>query len=195
MAIRLLSVLSLDRLADFIFDHVVAPVRETASQTLAALMRVMPAPSIRATHRCLIGMILQSHLASGPQDNQVKGTDGSVVDRRVPGYSWEVRHAGLLGLKYELALQCPSDPTTSKGSDATSSSSETGTGGKHAELPSHPKIIKADPDIAVYDDDVLESNNKEDKSESQVWTYANLVATLPEIVQMVQLGYRSPLPS
>ena len=119
MAIKILSVLSLDRLGDFIFDHVVAPVRETASQTLAALLRVMPQESIQSTHAVLIRMVLQEHLQ--PQSRQGGRSDGDdeeivlvdvkrskdrfAVSREIKGYSWEVRHAGLLGLKYELSLR------------------------------------------------------------------------------------------
>ncbi|KDN53370.1 hypothetical protein K437DRAFT_253065 [Tilletiaria anomala UBC 951] len=107
MAIRLLSVLSLDRLGDFIFDHVVAPVRETASQTLAALFRVMPNVVQRETHACLIAMILQDYLDASPRAaaGASDALDKFAIGRGVKGYSWEVRHAGLLGLKYELALR------------------------------------------------------------------------------------------
>ena len=113
LAIKLLSVLSLDRLGDFIFDHVVAPVRETASQTLAALMRVMDSECMQATHRVLVQMIAQDHLQQQGDDEvkmQIDGDDDEKnkkfkVGRGTKGYSWEVRHAGLLGLKYELALR------------------------------------------------------------------------------------------
>ncbi len=74
MAIRFLSVLSLDRLGDFIFDHVVAPVRETTSQALAALLRVMPAHCVRSTHSVLREMVLQEHLLQDAQGKWARGT-------------------------------------------------------------------------------------------------------------------------
>ena len=102
MAIKLLCVFALDRLGDFVFDQVVAPVRETASQTLACLMPHMPESSILSVHSVLLQMIRQDHAAEGA------ATDfnaGFAAKRGKKGYVWEVRHAGLLGLKYEVVVK------------------------------------------------------------------------------------------
>ncbi|KAJ1024814.1 hypothetical protein NDA16_002854 [Ustilago loliicola] len=102
MSIKLLCVFALDRLGDFVFDQVVAPVRETASQTLACLMPHMPESSILSVHNVLLQMIRQDHAAEGA------ATDfnlGFAAKRGKKGYVWEVRHAGLLGLKYEVVVK------------------------------------------------------------------------------------------
>ncbi|WFD01681.1 TATA-binding protein-associated factor mot1 [Malassezia obtusa] len=95
LAVRLLCVFALDRLGDFVFDQVVAPVRETASQTLAQLLPHMNHELVRQTHAVLLEMIRQ---------DTVKRQDVPGTTRRTE-YVWEVRHAGLLGLKYEVAVR------------------------------------------------------------------------------------------
>ena len=102
MSIKLLCVFALDRLGDFVFDQVVAPVRETASQTLACLMPHMPASSILSVHNVLLQMIRQDHAAEGATTNL---NAGFAAKRGKKGYVWEVRHAGLLGLKYEVVVK------------------------------------------------------------------------------------------
>lgn len=93
-AVRLLCVFALDRLGDFVFDQVVAPVRETASQTLAQLLPHMSDELVRTTHCVLLDMTRQDSLRAA----------GTPVDTK-RGYVWEVRHAGLLGLRYEVAMR------------------------------------------------------------------------------------------
>lgn len=95
LAVRLLCVFALDRLGDFVFDHVVAPVRETASQTLAQLLPHMSSELVRNTHRVLLEMVRQDQVRAA-------GLVGQPGQR---AYVWEVRHAGLLGIKYEVAMR------------------------------------------------------------------------------------------
>ncbi|SPO28928.1 related to MOT1 - transcriptional accessory protein [Ustilago trichophora] len=102
MSIKLLCVFALDRLGDFVFDQVVAPVRETASQTLACLMPHMPESSILSVHNVLLQMIRQDHAAEGAATDL---NAGFAAKRGKKGYVWEVRHAGLLGLKYEVVVK------------------------------------------------------------------------------------------
>ncbi|KAH8924423.1 hypothetical protein BT69DRAFT_1241102 [Atractiella rhizophila] len=91
LATRILCVFALDRFGDFTGDHVVAPVRETASQTLASLLLHMPLSSVVKVNVILIQMIYQDFTTSDPaQDIQ---------------NVWQVRHAGLLGLKYLVAVK------------------------------------------------------------------------------------------
>ncbi|KAJ2931331.1 hypothetical protein H1R20_g5658, partial [Candolleomyces eurysporus] len=78
LSAKFLCVFVLDRFGDFVSDQVVAPVRETVSQTLASLLIHMPRRSML-------------HNGSPPDP------DHTLV--------WEVRHAGLLGIKYEVAVR------------------------------------------------------------------------------------------
>jgi TATA-binding protein-associated factor len=75
---------------------VVAPVRETVSQTLASLLIHMPRRSLRHVHSVLLQMIRQNFAV--PADTKTKND----VER---SHVWEVRHAGLLGIKYEVAVR------------------------------------------------------------------------------------------
>ena len=95
LAVRLLCVFALDRLGDFVFDHVVAPVRETASQTLAQLLPHMTNELVRSTHHVLLEMVRQDSV----REAQLVGREGQRP------YIWEVRHAGLLGIKYEVMMR------------------------------------------------------------------------------------------
>ncbi|KAL4458077.1 hypothetical protein ABPG75_012942 [Micractinium tetrahymenae] len=79
-AIHLLCVLALDRFGDFVSDQVVAPVRETAAQALGAVARPLAPTSLPP----LLAALRQ--LSEHPAE-------------------WEVRHGGLLGLKYVLAAR------------------------------------------------------------------------------------------
>lgn len=94
MAVKLLCVFVMDRFSDYVSDQVVAPVRETATQALAALLIHMPAYSVQHVHDILLDMIRQQFSV----DNNKKRV-------REPAYVWQVRHAGLLGLKYEVAVR------------------------------------------------------------------------------------------
>ncbi|CAJ0752198.1 15832_t:CDS:10 [Entrophospora sp. SA101] len=87
VAIRLLCVFALDRFGDFVSDQVVAPVRETCSQTLGALIQYMTSQSVENVYKILMRMIYQRDFI---------GDKLSI---------WEVRHAGMLGLKYAVAVR------------------------------------------------------------------------------------------
>ncbi|GAA6010257.1 hypothetical protein JCM11491_005414 [Sporobolomyces phaffii] len=88
MVARLSCVLALDRFGDYVSDQVIAPVRETCAQVLAVLLPfISPASSAHAL-RLLVDMVEQRN--SSP--------DGIK-------YAWQVRHSGLLGLKYFVAVK------------------------------------------------------------------------------------------
>ncbi|KAH7927090.1 hypothetical protein BV22DRAFT_1193901 [Leucogyrophana mollusca] len=93
LAAKLLCVFVLDRFGDFVSDQVVAPVRETVSQTLASLLLHMPRRSVTHVHSILLQMIRQDFAPK---------LEGNQDDR---SHVWEVRHAGLLGIKYEVAVR------------------------------------------------------------------------------------------
>eukprot|EP00898_Chlorokybus_atmophyticus_P005845 jgi/Chlat1/6261/Chrsp44S05775 len=78
-AVRLLCVFALDRFCDFVSDQVVAPVRETCAQALGAAFKYMPLALLSYT----LSTLLQ--LQARPE--------------------WEVRHGGLLGIKYLVAVR------------------------------------------------------------------------------------------
>ncbi|EPQ58588.1 SNF2 chromatin remodeling protein [Gloeophyllum trabeum ATCC 11539] len=93
LAAKLLCIFVLDRFGDFVSDQVVAPVRETVSQTLASLLLHMPRRSVLHVHSILLQMIRQNFGA-----DESKANDPHTL-------VWEVRHAGLLGIKYEVAVR------------------------------------------------------------------------------------------
>jgi TATA-binding protein-associated factor len=76
--------------------QVVAPVRETVSQTLASLLLHMPLRSVGHVHSILLQMIRQEFTL--PSKTKPRGKDDQ-------NHVWEVRHAGLLGIKYEVAVR------------------------------------------------------------------------------------------
>lgn len=75
----------------------VAPVRETVSQTLASLLLHMPKRSVTHVHSILLQMIRQ--------DFAVPSTGSGSKYETAKSHIWEVRHAGLLGVKYEVAVR------------------------------------------------------------------------------------------
>ena len=72
-------------------------MRETVSQTLASLLLHMPRRSVLRVHAFLLEMIRQDFPIPAKQMKAAKPTDRAHV--------WEVRHAGLLGIKYEVAVR------------------------------------------------------------------------------------------
>ena len=105
LAAKLLCVFILDRFGDFVSDQVVAPVRETVSQTIASLLLHMPRRSVLHVHLVLLQMIRQDFTL--PTGAKGPGKEKSHI--------WEVRHAGLLGIKYEVAVR--SDVVEAAGAD------------------------------------------------------------------------------
>ncbi|KAJ6547022.1 SNF2 chromatin remodeling protein [Mycena capillaripes] len=107
LSAKCLCVFVLDRFGDFVSDQVVAPVRETVSQTLAALLLHMPRRSVSHVHAILLQMIQQdvpAPLTNGRAGKQkAKGKGGAAEADKT--HVWEVRHAGLLGIKYEVAVR------------------------------------------------------------------------------------------
>ncbi len=93
--------LALQRVRCLTFSiQVIAPVRETVSQTLASLLLHMPRRSVLHVHSILLQMIRQDFPAT-PKPPNGRITRGMTEANHV----WEVRHAGLLGIKYEVAVR------------------------------------------------------------------------------------------
>lgn len=101
LAASLITVLARDRFGDFVGDQVVAPVRETAAQTLSALIVNMPKSSVLEVYSHLTAMVRQDKVKEA-LESQAKLDPASRQGKR--NYYWEVKHAGLLGLKYLAAV-------------------------------------------------------------------------------------------
>lgn len=96
LARRLLTLLTLDRFGDFVGDTVMAPVRETAAQALGILFKFETEAEAAEVHNALVDMVRQSWAKRG------KAAEGLPRGDR---FAWELRHAGLLGLKYEVVVR------------------------------------------------------------------------------------------
>ncbi|XP_069123766.1 TATA-binding protein-associated factor 172-like [Argopecten irradians] len=79
LALRLVCVIALDRFGDYVSDEVVAPVRETCAQTLGVVVRCLETWGVEGVVNILLQLLAQKQ--------------------------WEVRHGGLLGFKYLLAIR------------------------------------------------------------------------------------------
>lgn len=88
LAVRLCTLFALDRFADYVNDTVVAPVRESGAQTLAALLIHLDIDTIIKTFDCLKSLVLQ---------DQNKELD-------LPR-CWEAKHGGMLGIRYFVSVR------------------------------------------------------------------------------------------
>ncbi|KAJ6608621.1 hypothetical protein B0H10DRAFT_1920958 [Mycena sp. CBHHK59/15] len=122
LSAKFLCVFVLDRFGDFVSDQVVAPVRETVSQTLASLLLHMPRRSVSHVHAILLQMIQQD--LSVPLNGTKPKPRAKTAPDAEKTHIWEVRHAGLLGIKYEVAVRSdlfatkPQAKADSDGTDA-----------------------------------------------------------------------------
>ncbi|KAJ1654959.1 TATA-binding protein-associated factor mot1 [Dispira simplex] len=91
IAVRLVCVLALDRFGDFVSDQVVAPVRETCAQTLGMVGKFLQPLGVDQVMNALLQLVHQ------PWVSQNHPVLRSTI--------WEVRYAGLLGLKYVVAVR------------------------------------------------------------------------------------------
>lgn len=106
LAAKFLCVFVLDRFGDFVSDQVIAPVRETVSQTMASLMLHMPRRSLLHVHQILLQMIRQDFVvAANNRVESKKRSSKKLKEDPERNHVWEVRHAGLLGIKYEVAVR------------------------------------------------------------------------------------------
>jgi len=86
LACRLTCIFMLDRFGDYVSDNVVAPIRETTSQTMGALLKHLSPGSVHKVYRNLYRLVMQEDL----------GTSTTI---------WQVCHGGMLGLKYLSAVR------------------------------------------------------------------------------------------
>lgn len=88
LAARLLTVFALDKFGDYVNDTVVAPVRESASQTLAALLIHLDDTLSYNIFTKLEQLTLQDPAVTG-----------------LPNKIWEATHGGLLGIRYFVSIK------------------------------------------------------------------------------------------
>ncbi|SMN21206.1 similar to Saccharomyces cerevisiae YPL082C MOT1 Essential abundant protein involved in regulation of transcription [Maudiozyma saulgeensis] len=88
LATRLLTIFALDRFGDFVNDTVVAPVRESVSQTLAALLIHLDDDLSFEIFQKLEQLVLQDPIVTG-----------------CPNRIWEATHGGLLGIRYFVSIK------------------------------------------------------------------------------------------
>lgn len=81
---------------------VVAPVRETAAQALATLLPYMSPPSVRMVQNILVAMVEQN---GAPPSRGLDAKSDPTATAEKGKYVWQVRHSGLLGLKYLVAVR------------------------------------------------------------------------------------------
>ncbi|KAG4302539.1 hypothetical protein PCANB_001114 [Pneumocystis canis] len=86
IACKLTCIFALDHFGDYISDQVVAPIRESVSQTLAALLVHVDSEFVHQVYKILYRLIFQQDMG---------------IESRV----WEVLHGGMLGLKYLVAVR------------------------------------------------------------------------------------------
>lgn len=86
LAARLCCVLMLDRFTDYSSDTSVAPIRESAGQTLGATLKHIAAESVRGIYSVLYRLVMQEDLGLG---------------RSI----WPVCHGGMIGLRYLVAVR------------------------------------------------------------------------------------------
>ncbi|KAI9096118.1 hypothetical protein DFS34DRAFT_154547 [Phlyctochytrium arcticum] len=99
VAIRLLCVLALDRFGDYGSDQAVAPVRETAAQTLGVVMQWCdPTLCLKTINQGLLRLLDASRDESESKLVQEEHGGGR-------GKGWQVRHGALVGLKYWMAVR------------------------------------------------------------------------------------------
>ncbi|ESK94301.1 tbp associated factor [Moniliophthora roreri MCA 2997] len=104
LSAKFLCVFVLDRFGDFVSDQVVAPVREMVSQTLASLLIHMPRRSVLHVHSILLQMIKQEFaIPKSTETRKLSKKRNGEAEQKA--HVWEVRHAGLLGIKYEVAVR------------------------------------------------------------------------------------------
>lgn len=88
LAVRLCVLFALDRFGDYVSDTVVAPVRESGAQTLAALLIHLNDETVLKTFHSLNNLVLQQH------------TDSVALPK-----CWEAKHGGMLGLRYFVSVR------------------------------------------------------------------------------------------
>lgn len=88
LAVRLCTLFALDRFADYVNDTVVAPVRESGAQTLAALLTHLNIETTIRTFYCLRTLVFQEGMDQKPRQKY-----------------WEAKHGGMLGIRYFVSIK------------------------------------------------------------------------------------------
>lgn len=86
LACRICCVFMLDRFADYVSDNAVAPIRETAGQTMGAVLQFLPPSSVHDANRILYRLVMQKELKRSPR-------------------TWHACHGGMIGMRYLVAVR------------------------------------------------------------------------------------------
>jgi TATA-binding protein-associated factor len=86
LACRICCVFMLDRFADYVSDNAVAPIRETAGQTMGAVLQYLPPSSVHDANRILYRLVMQKELKRSPK-------------------TWHACHGGMIGMRYLVAVR------------------------------------------------------------------------------------------
>ncbi|RKP15030.1 SNF2 family N-terminal domain-containing protein [Piptocephalis cylindrospora] len=101
-ALRLLCLLVLDRFGDYVSDQVITPTREVGAQALGALIHQASPEMADRVFVQIIWLIQQHSRGQGAPNNSASST---TAPSPIPPVVWQVRHAGLLALKYIVAVR------------------------------------------------------------------------------------------
>ncbi|KAF2197365.1 hypothetical protein GQ43DRAFT_209351 [Delitschia confertaspora ATCC 74209] len=85
LACRICCVFMLDRFGDYVSDNVVAPIRESAGQTLGSLLQYLSHDNVVATFKVLYRLVMQSDYEDKP--------------------IWQACHGGMIGMRYLVAVR------------------------------------------------------------------------------------------
>jgi TATA-binding protein-associated factor len=86
LACRICCVFMLDRFADYVSDNAVAPIRETAGQTMGAVLQYLPPSSVHDANRILYRLVMQKEIKRSPK-------------------TWHACHGGMIGMRYLVAVR------------------------------------------------------------------------------------------
>ncbi|PLW06871.1 hypothetical protein PCANC_27821 [Puccinia coronata f. sp. avenae] len=89
ICLRLICLLSLDQFGDYVGDQVITPVRETAAQAISLVGQWLDRSGVQHMLSIFHQMVEKKNVYSNPPR----------------GYAWQVRHAGLLRMKYLVAFK------------------------------------------------------------------------------------------
>ena len=101
---RLLKVIALDRFADYIGDEVVAPVRETCTQIIGIISKLYTL-SLNDTNR--LCLLVNRFLKTTATRDAARSTSSMMSAEEVN--DWEIRHSGIMILKYMIAAALASN--------------------------------------------------------------------------------------
>ncbi|EDO18623.1 hypothetical protein Kpol_1048p54 [Vanderwaltozyma polyspora DSM 70294] len=105
LATRLLTIFALDRFGDYIHDTVVAPVRESAAQTLATLLIHLNDELSMKIFNALQQLVFQDFINTQTQNFKPEDDEFQQPQPNIQLKVWEATHGGLLGILYFASIK------------------------------------------------------------------------------------------